>query len=106
MGNKYKRYLATGKGVTVDSRYAFEVTSGKIITYGIKRKGFMWLKTSYTQGPSQPITKETTVKVWGRIGASGNCDVRTGNKLVCYCIFGQLDGFAADIEAEINRAPS
>ncbi len=100
MSKKYKKCFPTGvNSVSIDPRWAFEVASGKITTYSVEKKGLL-RRPDYTETGSRPITKETTVTI-----TDGMCKVSNPKGYRDYPVV-DVDEFAAEVRAEVNRAPS
>jgi hypothetical protein len=106
MANRYPRFVASLDGGSfVDERMAFEVMTGKIVSYGISYTGFgPFRKAHYEPVASLPISKGTTCNLRSCVSpGSGMCKVRTGSEEYDFHVYGQAEAFVADVEREVAR---
>lgn len=107
MGKKYHGYRAVRDGERESENVAYEVSSGKVIGYNVTKKGFFKKTFEYSAAGEYPITKNSIVDLWATY-ASGSGDVKLindkrGND---FCIYGDAKGFTAEVQREIDNAPS
>ncbi len=108
MGKKYSRYVAgLNGGFFEDPRWAFEIVGASIVTYKTRTEGLLWWrKKVYERSSTEKLTLDTKVRVWGRDGSSGICEVIGPWIHDDYCILEEVDEFAREIEDAISRLGS
>lgn len=106
---KFRASITAGQIGYPDPEFAYNVANGKITYYGVESKvGLFRTKFNFHASGSSKLTKDSTVELSSVFkDGSGTCYISTPEMhRADFWIYEDIKGFVADVQREIDNAPS